>query len=68
MKKIGEEDATIDDIYDIPFVKMLTRVSYEILLAKKTDFGAITDERRPYWTFINYFEILCVALIQLERQ
>lgn len=68
MKKKSEEDATIDDIYDIPFVKMLTRVSCEILLAKKTDFGAITDDEKPFWTFINYFEILCVVLIQLEWQ
>ena len=60
MKKKSEEDATIDDIYDIPFVKMLTRVSCEILLAKKTDFGAITDDEKAILDLYQLFRnIMC---------
>ena len=55
MKKKSEEDATIDDIYDIPFVKMLTRVSCEILLAKKTDFSAITDDEKAILDLYQLF-------------
>ena len=44
MNDTYNENATIYDIYNIPFIKMLTQVSSEILLARKNDFDAITDD------------------------
>lgn len=62
MNDIYNENATIDDIYNVPFVKMLTRVSCEILLEKKTDFGAITDDEKAILDLYQLFRNIMYCL------
>lgn len=62
MNDIYNENATIDDIYNVPFVKMLTRVSCEILLDKKTDFCAITDDEKAILDLCQLFRNIMYCL------
>lgn len=61
-------DATIDDIYNLPFMKMLNRVTAEIMLLRSTKDNTMTDDERRVFNLYRLVSSImsCVDSIRMS--